>query len=67
MLTPAQSRHAQRAQDWLDAVEGWQASHGAERASWRKLVAREVQIERAHRAAYTAWLKANAPQMKAAA
>ena len=60
-------RHLQRNDAWLDAVEGWQASHGAERAQWRRILRREIQIERRRIADYTAWLRDNAPARKIAA
>lgn len=59
----------QRANDWLEAVAGWQQSHGAERRYWRGRVAAEIARERAHLAdTYQRLLDAAAAQqMKKAA
>ena len=61
-MNAAAIRHQQRADAWLDAVEGWQSSHGAERAQWRRILRREIQIERRRIADYTAWLRAQQTQ-----
>ena len=55
-------RHLQRNDAWLDAIEGWQASHGADRAYWRSRVRIEVANERRRIKAYTAWLRAQQTQ-----
>lgn len=61
MITAAQSLHIQRADDWLEAVEGWQSSHGTERAYWRGRVRIEIARERRVIAARTQWLRDAAP------
>ena len=60
-MNAAQSRHQQRAEAFMLALTEWQQSHGAERAYWRSRVLIEVANERRRIAAYTAWLRANAP------
>ena len=55
-------RHLQRNDAWIEAIEGWQQSRGAERAYWRRILRREIQIERRRIADYTAWLRAQQTQ-----
>ena len=57
----------QRNADWLEAVEGWQQSHGTERRYWRGRVRAEIARERAHLAdSYEQMIRAAQPRKLAA-